>query len=167
MIEYIVIGVIATVLVVVIVMYILMKSTGKITINLNKFDFAAGEIITGTINLKLKKPVQAKSLSVKLIGERNVATNVNGQKKTSTETVFELEKIIDGEKMYMVSDQNYEFEIKVPLNITQTTGNQATDTLIKSMQILSGQNSRTDWYLIAYLDMKGFDLSKRIRVYIN
>jgi len=167
MIGYIVAGVIAIILVVVIVLYIFMKSTGKITINLIKFDFTEGDTISGIINLKLKKPVEAKSLSIKLIGEK---TNTNYSKtgsKSSTQNIFELVKQIDGEKMYMVGEQNYNFDLKIPMNIKQTTGSQIADTLVKSMQILSGQNSKIDWYLIAYLDMKGFNISKRVRIYIN
>ncbi|MDP2947055.1 MAG: hypothetical protein Q8N88_02985 [Nanoarchaeota archaeon] len=167
MIGYVIAGVILFVVVILVIMYIIMKSTGKIILNLNKFDFAENETISGSVSLNLKKPVQANGLYVKLVGERSFAKFVNGHNETKTENIFELVKNIDGEKMYPIGEQSYNFEIKIPSSIKQTTGNQIADTLVKSVQIFSGQNLKINWYIIAYLDMKGFDISKKVRVCVN
>jgi len=168
----IILAVVVLIAVIVLVLYSIARSKGKITLTLNKMEFTPGETITGTINLRLKKPVEAKSLNVGLIGtmERtDYSRNPKGgmSRNTRREIVFDFKKTIDGQKNYS-GENNYNFELKIPADVfKQSTGNQVADTLIKSAQILSGTTSRVDWYVVANLDMKGFDLSRKVRVNIS
>ena len=45
-------------------------SKGKIDISIQKFNYAPGDIISGNVALTLKKPVQAREMSISLIGEQ-------------------------------------------------------------------------------------------------
>jgi hypothetical protein len=178
MIGWIILGVIVFVVVLLVVLYVSMRSKGNISLNLSKFDFAQGETIKGTIKLNLKKPVEARALSVKITGVTttssnnvaNLALGMSGkggnQRQSSSSRYYDvLVKQIDGPKVYPIGENSYDFELEIPSNIKQMSGNQAIDGVIKTMQFVAGQ--RVDWYLTAYLDMKGFDIKKSVRIYIN
>jgi len=167
----IVLGVIALVAVVLLIMYLISRSKGKLTLNLSKMEFTPGETITGTVNLKLKKPVQAKSLNVGLLGTLRSSNYSRGpkgglSKSSRTQKVFDFKKPVDGEKTYQ-GELNYEFQLMIPKDVyRQSTGNKAADTLVKSAQILTGTTSRINWYVRANLEMPGFDISKKVRINI-
>jgi hypothetical protein len=171
----IIIGVIVLVIVIVVIMFILRSMKGKIAINLDKYDFSPGETISGTVVLKLKKPVDATELSVGLVGTRETSSysrNSKGaagaSKNTKEENIYNFKKPISGEKQYPVGESSYPFQIVVPKDTGKfSTGNQVADTVIKSMQFLSGATSKIEWYVLANLDMKGFDISKQVRVNIG
>ena len=152
----------------------LMFGFGKkeIEILLQKYNFSLGENIVGKISLQLKKPTRAKALKVGLIGERNVTEtrrNPDGRVTTNQkkEYVFNFEMPLDGEKEY--SQGEYNFEIKVPTTLTQTSlpGGLAGDVL-KTIQTLAGKQSNISWYVTAKLDIPMmFDISNKIQVNIG
>jgi len=168
----IVVGIILLIIIIVVVLLILTKMKGKITINLDKYDFSPGETITGNVILKLKKPVEATALNVGLTGTREKTSYSRGSKggmskNTNSDTIYSFKKPIDGEKEYS-GEKTYPFQIVVPKDINKySTGNAVADTLLKSAQLLSGTSVRTEWYVTANLDMKGFDLHKEVRVNIT
>lgn len=45
-------------------------SKGKIDISIQKFNYAPGDTISGNVALTLKKPVEAREMSISLIGEQ-------------------------------------------------------------------------------------------------
>jgi hypothetical protein len=165
--------VVLVVIVIVVIFLILTKMKGKIVINLDKYDFSPGETISGNLVLKLKKPVDANELSVGLIGTKESSSYSKGakggmQKNTNTENVYNFKKPISGEKQYPVGESTYPFQLVVPKDTGKfSTGNQVADTVIKSMQFLSGANSRINWFVTANLAMKGFDINKQVKVNIN
>jgi hypothetical protein len=167
----IVLGVIVAIGIVSLILYLISKSKGKIVLTLNKMEFTPGETITGTINLKLKKPLEAKSFNVGLLGtmkRTNYSRSSKGglSRSTRSNKVFDFKKPVDGEKTYPGYSE-YKFQLKIPTDVyKQSTGNQVADNLIKSVQILTGTTSRINWYVTANLEIPGFDISRKVRINI-
>jgi hypothetical protein len=164
MIEY-VLGIIIAILVLILIFYLISKSKGKIILDINKSDFIAGETIKGMIKLNLKKLVEAESLNISLVGIMKSSGYSTKEHGSSSRVIFDSVKKIDGKKTYNLGESNYDFEFKIPENLKINTGNQILDRVVKSVQFIAGQ--KIYWYLTAYLDIKGFDLKKKVRVYIN
>jgi len=168
---FIVIGIVVLVGVVFLALYLIARGKGKITLRLDKMEFIPGETISGTLSLKMKKPVEAGSLNVGILGtmERtSYSRNPKGgmSRNTRHETVFDFKKPIDGQKTYS-GYKDYNFQLKIPTDIYKSsTGNAVADTLVKSAQILSGVTSKIKWFVKANLEMKGFDISKKVRINI-
>lgn len=158
----------AFIIILLIVIKIISMMKGKIIINLSNFNFSSGESITGTVILQLKKPMQAKSLKVGLVAEsssRSIRNNKPNNSRTSV--LFKFDQSLDGEKLYVVGEHSYNFSIKVPNNVVNSTGNAIADTLVKSAQILSGNLSSIRWYVTAELETSGFNISKRVQVNVG
>lgn len=143
----------------------------QIEIVLDKLNFSQGDVIKGRVILKLKNPTSAKALKVGIFGERKTTTttNVNGRMTTNTNfvKVFEFEMPLDGEKDY--SQGEYNFEMKVPGNITQPSmpGGAAGD-VIKTIQVLAGRESDVRWYVMAKLDIPmKFDVINKVQINIG
>jgi hypothetical protein len=166
---YIVLGVIGLVILVFIVLWLISKSKGKIIIEMGNYNYSPGDTITGKVKLILKKQVAAKSLKVGLRGTRTQKSYSRNKGSSShSDNIFEFFTPLDGEKEYLPGEREYEFSIKIPQNIlNNSTGNKTADTLIKSAQILSGNVSSTYWYIESYLDIAGFDISKRVQINIG
>jgi len=141
---------------------------GKIEVILEKYNYSRGEIIEGKIILKLKKPIRAKKLKVGLRGEkitREIGEKRPEQKKTF---IFNFEMPLDKEKEYFKGE--YNFEIRIPKNVLQNVlaPKSAIGSVLKGIQILSGRETRVNWYIIAYLDIpSGFDISKKVQINIG
>jgi len=137
---------------------------GNIEVILEKYNYSPGETIEGKIILKLKKPIRAKKLKVGLRGEKKtkeIGEKPPEQKKTF---IFNFEMPLDKEKEYFKGE--YDFEIKIPKNVLAPKS--AIGSVLKGIQILSGRETRVNWYIIAYLDIpSGFDISKKVQVNIG
>jgi hypothetical protein len=164
----IIIGVVVLVLVIILVLFLLARSKGKIVINLQKYNFAPGETVTGSINLKLKKPVQAKSLKVGLLGRMHNTQYSRGGRSDRYQKAFEFKQPLDGEKTYPVGEKIYNFNIKIPKDILSSRYLQgALGSAIKAVQIISGNISSIKWYITSNLEMPGFDISKKVQINIG
>jgi len=166
----IVLSVIGAGILIAIIFKIISMMKGEIEINLNSFNFSQGDSINGKIILKLRKPVEAKSLKVGLIAESSSNNRVNIGNSTPTNSqksaLFSFSQPLDGEKTYTSGQTEYNFSINVPRNaIPSSTGNAVADTMIKTAQII-GNLSSPKWYVTAELDVHGWNLSKRIPVNI-
>ncbi len=165
-------GAIGAIVVLLIVLWLVKRSKGKIEINLTNFQFSPGDVIEGDVVLKLKKPVQAKALKVGLIGiyqNTNYGKSPKGYSRSSTKSyAFEFRQPIDGEKEYPSGDTSYHFKLKIPQDLlsSRAFGDGALGTIVKSVQILSGNISSIKWYVEANLDMKGFNISRKVQVNI-
>jgi len=163
-----IIGGVVAVVVIILVLFLIARSKGKIVIGLQKYNFAPGEIVSGTINLKLKKQVQAKGLKVGLLGMLRNTQYSGGGRNTSYQKVFEFKQPLDGEKTYPVGEKTYNFKIKIPKDILSSRYLQgAMGTAIKAVQILSGNISSIRWYITSNLEMPGFDISKKTQINIG
>lgn len=159
--------VIVAVIAIAVVLYFIAKSKGKIIINLDKLEFSPGNKITGKILLKLKKETEAKSLYVGLKGIQTIRSYKSKGVNRSRSVIFKFQKPIDGEKMYPAGEKEYKFELSIPNDINKrATGNAIADTLVKSAEILSGRNSNVKWYVFSSLEVKGFNISKKVRINI-
>ena len=145
---------------------------GKFEVILEKFNYSPGETIKGKISFKLKKPTKAKKLKVALIGEK-ITTRMErdsrgrmGSKQDKT-YVYNFEMPLDGEKEY--TEGEYDFQIKIPKNILQSIPSPkgAIGDVVKTIQFLSGAQTRISWYILANLDIPmGMDISKKVQVNI-
>jgi hypothetical protein len=134
---------------------------GKIEIFIEKYQFSPGDTIKGKISMKLKKPVHARALKVGLIGEKWGPSSRGG---SATYYVFKFEMPLDYEKDYLEGE--YEFEIKIPVDILESAPGGLAGEVLKSYRFLSGM--RTSWYVEAKLDIpSGLDVSKQVQVNIG
>jgi hypothetical protein len=97
----------------------------KMILSLEKNDYKPGEIIKGTVALKLKKPTKARKLEVTFIGERietheHTHIDEHGHEHTDTDTervpIYNFKIQLDEEKEYL--ERTYHFEIKIPLDLS-------------------------------------------------
>lgn len=132
----------------------------KITLIMDKYDYAPGEKIKGTISLSLKKPTNARKIEVSLIGKRKTRHRTSKGTRTSYETVYDFDMPLDGEKEYQ--NEQYSFEIPIPSDLlyAKTARENAQDQLEDKLgaagafigAMAMGQ-SRIDWSVRAQLDV--------------
>ncbi len=169
---YIVLSAIAIIAVVVLVLYFISKSKGNVKIQIDNYNYSPGDTITGKILLNIKKPITSKSLSISLTGIQKTTSpsiGTNGRRTTNTKynTLFSFNLPLEGKKEYSSGENNYSFKIKIPSDIISKNAiNPIADTLIKSIQILSGSSSVIQWYLNAELETAGFNLLDKVQINI-
>jgi hypothetical protein len=174
LIHYVLMG-IGGILLIVLIMFIISRSKGKIEIQLDKYNYVPGETITGTVLANLKKPVHAKAFEVGLVGESDSSsTNVSrsggiSHSSKNTGRVFDFSYPIAGEGDYNPGMPPQKFQLKIPENVNTgvNTGNQAVDNVIKTAMFVTGNNRRIKWYVTGRLKIPGMDLRKKIRVNIG
>ena len=152
----------------------------QIMLMLDKYDFKAGDKITGKVQLNLKKSTKARKLEVGLIGKRidkqsSLAIGpmiMGGGREHSSQsqysTIYDFKIPLDGEKEYHTGE--YSFEIKIPENINQDNptleGN--IGKAAGAFKMLSGLSSRVDWYIKAELDVPmRLDINKSQKIVIT
>jgi|GEM_PF-730178 len=140
----------------------------QIQVSLQKYSFIPGEIIKGTVGLKLKRPLQAKKLTISLIGRRivhqgNIAIGPvrlgNQGQQTQVYTIYHFEIPLDEEAVYF--HEFYPFELPIPPDILQsaqqnfhTTLTGLGKTLAEIAQVMNELNmagSRVEWSVDAQL----------------
>ena len=153
-----------------------MFGKGKMRISLPRSHYLPGEIIAGDIQLELKKPVQARQVSVALIGEqrtsrsRDVTFGSGYRTSSTTETtrIYEFTQTLDGEREYS-GRGDYHFEMKIPADILDPQPEGVLKTL-QTVATLVGAipYRRLKWYLEAKLDIPGgLDVSKHADITIG
>jgi hypothetical protein len=142
----------------------------QIDVKLQKYSYTPGEIIKGTVELKLKRPVQAKKLSVAFIGLRivhqgNIAVGPvrvgNQGQQTQVYTIYHFEIPLDEEAVYY--HELYPFDIQIPPDILQSAQQNFNTTLTglgktiaeiaQVMNQLSTAGSRVEWSVEARLNI--------------
>lgn len=151
-------------------------SKGKIDIKLENFDFFPGDVVKGTLVLDLKKAVKAKNLKVILLGRERVRRGAGSSSSGSsvqTETVFELDKMLDGEKEYQPSKppQEYSFELEVPTDIFEREAEVNKGKLGKVFGAVSRMGEiryGIKWYIRGRLVIPwAIDIKKTIQINIS
>lgn len=140
---------------------------GKIEIQLSNFNYSPGDVIEGTIKMNINKPIKARGVKIRFYGEKEISNFDSSTKRNieSNKIIFDFTQPLDGEKEYL-GESSYNFKIKIPKDIPSLPDGVA-GTVVKSLQILSNQSSRTNWYLNAFLDIPmGFDVSKKVQINI-
>jgi hypothetical protein len=135
----------------------------QILLTLEKYAYAPGETIKGSVGLKLKRPLQARKLQVSLIGLRIVHQRPIGNKGPQTQVykIYNFEIPLDGENTYL--NELYPFEIKIPSDILASAQQNFHSTLTglgktleeigMMMQQLSISDSQVEWSVEARLDV--------------
>jgi hypothetical protein len=162
---------------------------GKIDIAIQKTNYAPGDTISGNVSLTLKKPVNAREVSISLIGEHKTTQTtprVGGpmgsggmSMSTTTKTVriYDFKQQLDSEKEYS-QGREYRFEIKIPADIMgmspQMPGQEGKlGQVLKVAQTAAAMTGaipfqRIKWYLLAKLDIPGgLDISKKVDITIG
>ena len=145
----------------------------KLTMELEKTDYAPGEIIKGVLNINLKKPKKARRLEVGFRGERKEryeSYNSDGSSDVGFKTIIVYRKNITLENEGEYQKGDYPFEIKIPEDILEYTmglrpmgrfGN------IASAFNFSGGGKFVKWFIKSNLDIPmGLDISKQRRILI-
>jgi len=167
-------------------------SKGKINITVQKTNYAPGDTISGDVALTLKKPVQAREVSIFLIGEEittggggkvgwgggrtsgGVGT-MGGGGSTKIEHIYDFKQQLDSEKEYSQGGE-YHFEIKIPADILGMGPQMPEGRLgqvlkvVQTAAAMTGAISRRrlQWYLLAKLDVPGgLDISKKVDITIG
>jgi len=144
---------------------------GKIEIQLNNYNYKPGDMVEGKVALKLKKPLEGKQLTIRILGQKRVkhtSVSSSGPSQTyRTETVFDFKQPLDGEKTYGTGLLEYPFKIQIPDDVKPKIPEGTLGTVFKAAQMFSGLEARTTWYLFARLDVKGFDLTKKIQINVT
>jgi len=150
--------------------FIARRAKGKITINLEKYEFSPGEKINGTITLNLRKPLNANSLKVglKAIYKTTDHSNTNDRGvRDRSSTIFEFEKPISGQKQYPAGETNYDFELTIPKDIDKRPELKGfIGAIARSVQYLSNIYTQLNWYITSNLDMPGLNILKKIQINI-
>jgi len=152
----------------------------KITMVLDKYDYAPGEKISGKINLNLKKPVHARKLAVRLYAIRKdvstggVTRAMGGKSGTSyhRNKIYDFKQPLDGEKDYQ--NEKYSFEMKIPADVLRNAGSnkgelgEKAQAIIGAASMLAGHSRRLDWYVVSYLDVPAkLDIKKKQQIVIS
>jgi len=146
----------------------------KITMLLEKYNFAPGDIIKGTINLNLKKPIKARKMQVSFIGQRKERYRDNDGTNYRTVDVFNFSMPLGQEKEY--HKESFNFEIKIPQDVLQQCRAPNTPelegTLGKVVAVgsaLSGNRYYPiEWMVRAQLDVPmKFDVKKTQKIMLS
>jgi hypothetical protein len=157
-----------------------MFGKGKMNILLPRSHYLPGDIISGEVEFRLKKPVLARELSISLIGEVETTrvgdfTRRGGSgvsTSVQTERIYDFKQQLDGEKDYSLSGK-YPFEIKIPADILGPQLEGKLGTGAKIAQIAAAMTGvipqqRKRWHLAAKLDIPGgIDVSKKADITIG
>jgi len=144
----------------------------KIILMLEKYSYKPGEIIKGTVKLKLKKSTKARKLEVGLFGERKERTRGHdGKIYTKNVTIFDFKIPLGSEGEYLTGE--YPFEITIPSNILSLDTRQNLDgklgAVVDTISVLSGQRIYpVEWFVKSQLDVPMmFDVKKEQKIVIT
>lgn len=138
----------------------------NIKINLEKSSYSPGENISGKLDLKLNKPIRAKSLTLTVIGQKyrkGMSSYLLGKKRIyniksvgwSNYTFFKDRIQIDTEKEYF--GMSYPFEYKIPENIlfeAEKWKDKIPTTKIVDEMMSDEVRKETEWSNRWYLEAK-------------
>ena len=143
---------------------------GKATLSLDRYQFTPGETIEGDLVFRLKKPIEAEGVAIELYGMQVVTQFSGGKRSRRTTKVFDFEQPLDGEKTYSANqDLSYRFSLRIPEDVLTQPNipDSGFGAVVKTAQMLSGTNSRINWYVRGSLKVRGFDVSKKAQITIG
>lgn len=75
---------------------------GKVELQLQKYNFSAGEVIQGSVVFKLKKVLHARAVKIRLAGIKHSSSYNAGKgvNQSNNDYVFDFVQPLDGEKDY-------------------------------------------------------------------
>lgn len=153
--------------------YIIRYMKGSIKFTMPRTGFGAGEMVTGSFELAVKKPIQGNRLVVSLIGDEIETYYRDGKRRTRSREVYRDEKVIEDARSYQPGHRAvHEFEIQAPSDgssqvPSEVPENAVLQTVVGVAKALSGRRRRLKWRIEARLDAKGVDLATSKSVTIN
>lgn len=147
-------------------MYLYSRSKGSVSIVLDKYEFSPGETIKGKVVLKIKKPIQAKSLTVGLRGVMKSSSSItmgSSKQKQKDKEIFSFSQPISMAKNYIIGESEQSFTIKIPQNVLKNAEGFA-GAIVNTIKLISGDTRSVYWYVDARLDIPGFDLSNTVQI---
>ncbi len=147
-------------------------SKGKIQIQLQKYNYKPGEYIQGTVNLELKKDVNAEEFTVRLIGDQLVSRGFGTNRSRYWQRIYDFSQPLGGQGEYKAQPMVVPFRILIPANVMEQKKMNVGGTLGKVLDVaqsFGGMSRRTKWSLVARLKIPGWfnDISKKIQVNIG
>lgn len=143
---------------------------GSLELDMPQNTFALHEYIKGKVILKLKKPIKARGLSVRLEGKEMVFTEGSYDEDPVREwQIFcEITVPLGGHMVY--SSGEYEFKFEVPNEAARGVGKArgTAGKVLKSVGGFVGAPGVVDWHLFARLDVPmGIDLTDKKSIYFR
>jgi hypothetical protein len=164
---FIIVGAILLILLIVLILFIISKTKGNIKIQLDKTQFSQGEEVKGRISLTLKKPLEAKALKVGIIGIQRQTRYTGRGTSTSTREVYRFYQDVDGQKIYPAGTNEFPFSLRIPADIISQVNNPVGKAILGTVSALTGGiGGQTKWYISAMLDIKGFNIKKKVQISI-
>jgi len=141
---------------------------GSVEIVLDKYNFTAGESVSGKIKLNVKSPFVSKHSFVRLFAQQKVRRYVNGKMQTSMSTVFDYKYPLEENKQFSVTEEplEYSFDIKIPNNFNNPASGGVVGKVVNVINQVSGVGA-INWYLIAKVNVKGSILNIKKKIKIN
>ncbi len=158
-------GITGAIAVIFLVLFILKKRKGSITITPERYSYNFGEVINGVITLKLKKSVSSDKI---IAGMRcNMEETAYSGKETnrSKKVVFDFNYPLENQRAYAPGEYTYNFSINIPTNSPSPEG--VAGNIVKSVGFLMGKNASFNWELYSELKCSGVNLKKKIKINIT
>jgi len=145
---------------------------GKIEIQLDNFNYKPGDTIEGTVALTLKKPIEAKGVKIRIIGEQRQMAMMGANRRQAQVPlkILDFTQPLDGEKEYKPGDPMvYPFKIIIPKDLFNKAKKEgALGSVVSAMQTMQSMSSRTTFHLDARLDIPWkTDVSKKVQINIT
>ena len=126
---------------------------GRITLDLEKVDFALGDTVRGTLTLTLTEPLEAKRLVVGVEAQQRIISTRQEAIGYRKDTAWRFEKQLKGEGRF--AKAKLRFTLKLPE--TMEHSGQLPDTLLGDMaQVMSfftpTKRFPLEWSVFAFLD---------------
>ena len=144
--------------------------TGSMELDMPQSTFALHEYITGTVILRLRKPIKARGLSVRLEGKEMVFTEGSYDEEPVREwKIFcEITVPLGGHMIY--SSGEYEFKIDIPNEASHglSKSRGRAGKILKTVGGIVGTPGIIEWHIAARLDIPmGIDLAKKKQIFFR
>jgi hypothetical protein len=150
--------------------YVLRMLRGSINLTLPKTTFNPGEKVTGSFELKTKKPIEGNRLFAALVGERiTERRDHDDHRRRNVDEIFRAEHVLEDARSYPAGHaQQYIFEIAAPEGGGPEVLNSGLGKALQmGAELLSSHRTRYRWRVEVRLDAKGIDLAASRRVTVN
>ena len=138
----------------------------KITMMLEKYNYAPGDTIKGTVTLNLKKPTKARKMEVSFIGQRREKyRDHQGRTSYRTTDVFDFTMPLGPEKEYQ--NESFPIEIKIPSDIIQQCKPPSTpelDGTLGKVVAVGAALSGTRYYPVEWMVRAQLDVPMKLDV---
>jgi hypothetical protein len=143
---------------------------GSMKIDISQNTYALHEYIKGTVILKLKKPVRARSFFIRLEGKELVVTEgLHDEEPRREWQIFcDVSERLGGDQLYYSG--KYDFSFEVPIEASRGLGKTRGKAghLLKTAGGIVGAPGLVEWHLFARLEiLKGIDLTDKKPIYFR